>query len=98
MGKNNNTCGNGTHIVDVQDPNNPEFMGCYDEAKYVHDAQCVIYQGPDTRHEGSEICFMFTPEVGNLTVVDITNPDNITGLICFNCKSKVGSMLSYDFT
>ena len=83
MGKNGNRCGTGIHIVDVHDPKNPEFMGCFDGSRYVHDAQCVIYAGPDTKYVGSEICFMFTPDMGDLTVVDITEPDHVRGVICF---------------
>ena len=54
-------------------------MACYDGAEYVHDAQCVLYNGPDARYQGNEICFMFTPDTGNLTVIDITDPDDIIG-------------------
>ena len=43
------TCDSGLHMVDVNDPINPEFAGCFGQDGYVHDAQCVIYNGPDTR-------------------------------------------------
>ena len=39
----------GLHAIDVSDPLNPQFAGCYDEDGYTHDAQCVIYRGPDAR-------------------------------------------------
>jgi len=77
MGKNGNNCSTGIHIIDINDPVNPTFTGCYDDALYVHDAQCVLYHGPDLDYQGREICFMFTPEVGNLTIVDVTDPDDI---------------------
>jgi choice-of-anchor B domain-containing protein len=32
-----NTCRAGLHIIDISDPKNPEFAGCYDEDGYVHD-------------------------------------------------------------
>ena len=43
------TCNSGLHMIDVNDPGNPKFAGCYMDDGYVHDAQCVIYKGPDTR-------------------------------------------------
>ena len=45
------TCTSGLHMVDVNDPVNPKFAGCFGEDGYVHDAQCVIYNGPDTRYD-----------------------------------------------
>lgn len=53
----NLTCGGGLHMVDVNDPANPTFAGCFEEHGYIHDSQCVVYEGPDTRYQGREICF-----------------------------------------
>ena len=39
----------GLHMVDIEDPLNPQFLGCFAEDGYVHDSHCVIYEGPDTR-------------------------------------------------
>ncbi|MDA0874684.1 MAG: choice-of-anchor B family protein, partial [Bacteroidetes bacterium] len=57
------TCAGGFHMIDLSDPGNPTFAGCYAEAGtsrngggYTHDAQCVIYAGPDDAHQGREIC------------------------------------------
>ncbi|MYA33961.1 MAG: choice-of-anchor B family protein [Gemmatimonadales bacterium] len=57
------TCGGGSHIVDVNDPLNPVFAGCFahlDTGRrgtgYTHDAQCVIYRGSDGDYRGREIC------------------------------------------
>ena len=57
------TCGGGSHMVDVNEPLNPVFAGCFahlDTGRrgtgYTHDAQCVIYRGPDEDHQGREIC------------------------------------------
>ena len=44
------TCNSGLHMVDVNNPIDPQFAGCYSEDGYVHDAQCVVYNGPDTRY------------------------------------------------
>jgi len=55
----------GLHIVDLNNPLQPEFAGCHEEPEaggviangYVHDTQCVIYGGPDARFRGRELCF-----------------------------------------
>ena len=36
-------------MIDVSDPQNPEFTGCYSDDGYTHDTHCVIYHGPDVR-------------------------------------------------
>ncbi len=75
------TCGGGLHMIDINDPLNPTFVGCFGHegtgragTGYSHDAQCVIYEGPDTEHAGKEICFG-----GNETAVsiaDVSDKDN----------------------
>lgn len=58
------SCGGGLHMIDIRDPLNPVFAGCFADAAtgraqtgYSHDAMCIIYNGPDTEHRGKEICF-----------------------------------------
>jgi choice-of-anchor B domain-containing protein len=65
------TCSGGLHMIDVHNPLQPKFAGCYDEDGYTHDAQCVIYRGPDTRYTGREICFASNEDT--VTVVDVTD-------------------------
>ena len=50
------TCGGGLHMIDIDDPKNPEFVGCAPTGG-THDTQCVIYQGPDEDYQGRELCF-----------------------------------------
>ena len=69
------TCDGGPHIVDVRDPANPTFVGCYAVDGYTHDAECVIYKGPDDRYTGHEICFMYNEDT--LTIADFTDKENI---------------------
>jgi len=64
----------GLHMVDVSDPLNPTFAGAYKGDGYTHDAQCVIYKGPDLRYTGSEICFCYN--VDTVTIVDVTDRSN----------------------
>ena len=65
-----NMCEGGSHIVDIRDPQAPAFAGCVAEDGYTHDNQCVVYNGPDTRYTGREICFDFNEDT--LTIVDVT--------------------------
>jgi choice-of-anchor B domain-containing protein len=67
------TCDGGMHMLDLEpDPANPRFVGCFDNGDFnVHDAQCVVYRGPDAEHRGREICFNANEDV--LDIVDITD-------------------------
>lgn len=69
-----NTCAGGLHMVDVRDPKNPSFAGCADEDGYVHDVQCVVYQGKDGRFRGREICFAANEDT--VTIYDVTDKAN----------------------
>jgi choice-of-anchor B domain-containing protein len=68
-------CGRAMHMVDIRDPRNPVFAGCYDETT-IHDAHCVIYDGPDTRFTGREICITSTGGGLSIGVVDVTDKAN----------------------
>ena len=72
-------CGAGPHIVNMSDPAQPTFAGCYNSSvrdlttsSYTHDAQCVRYSGPDTRYQEKDICFSSDETGGAIT--DVTNP------------------------
>ena len=69
------TCGGGLHMVNIQDPKNPSFAGCFADPStgrsgtgYTHDAQCVTYEGPDKEYQGEEICIG-----ANETAISIAN-------------------------
>ena len=80
-------CLSGLHMVDIRDPQLPKPAGCQARgggpgtglgivgvggvASYVHDTQCVVYRGPDTEHQGKEICLNSAET--HLQVVDVTN-------------------------
>ena len=71
-------CGGGLHMVDISDPLNPVFSGCFADVTtgraqtgYTHDVQCVIYRGPDAEHAGKEICFGSNETA--LSVADVTD-------------------------
>jgi choice-of-anchor B domain-containing protein len=67
------TCGGGLHGVDIRDPKQPELAGCFADVGYIHDAQCLVYAGPDAEHVGKEICVAFDGSVGAVSVVDMTD-------------------------
>ncbi len=69
-----NACSGGLYMVDINTPTQPTFAGCFSADGYTHDAQCVIYTGPDAQHTGKEICFASNEDT--LTIVDVTNKSN----------------------
>jgi choice-of-anchor B domain-containing protein len=72
------TCGGGLHMIDIREPRNPQFVGCFSDPQtgraatgYSHDAQCVIYRGPDGRYAGREICLGSNETA--LSIADVTD-------------------------
>jgi choice-of-anchor B domain-containing protein len=79
------TCGGGLHMIDVRDPTHPTFAGCFSDPQtgrsgtgYTHDAQCVVYQGPDEDHRGREVCFGANETA--LSIADVTDKANPVAL------------------
>ncbi|MDE2981940.1 MAG: choice-of-anchor B family protein [Gemmatimonadota bacterium] len=75
------TCGGGLHMLDLSEPSEPTFAGCFFDGQtgrrgtgYSHDAQCVIYQGPDEDYQGREICLGSNETA--LSISDVTDKDN----------------------
>ncbi len=66
-----NTCGGGLHMIDLADPGNPMFAGCHLVTPDTHDAQCVVYDGPDVNFTGLEICF--NSNENHVEVADVTS-------------------------
>ena len=70
-------CNAGYHMIDIHNPSEPKYAGCKqfhsDSAymTYVHDAQCLVYRGPDLDYHGREICLGFNQEY--MTIVDVTD-------------------------
>ena len=79
------TCGGALHMINIQDPVNPTFAGCFADTRTgrrgtgsTHDAQCVTYNGPDRDYQGREICLSSN---GNaLSIADVTDKDNPVAL------------------
>ena len=75
------TCGGGLHMVNIKDPKNPSFVGCFQDKAtgqagtgYSHDAQCTVYHGPDTRFSGREICIGANENA--ISIADVTDKEN----------------------
>ena len=68
--------GGGPHFINIQDPLNPIDEGGYSEESYTHDAQVVIYDGPDPDHQGKEI--LFGANETHVAIVDVTDKNNPT--------------------
>ena len=72
------TCGGGLHILNIEDPRDPVFVGCFSDTRsgrartgYSHDAMCITYRGPHGAYLGHEICFGAN-ETG-LSIADLTD-------------------------
>jgi hypothetical protein len=37
-------------------------VGCAQADGYVHDAQCLVYRGPDTKYNGRDICYGYNED------------------------------------
>ena len=66
-----NTFSGGLHILDISTPTAPTLIGSFAEDGYTHDAQIVVYNGPDAQHVGKEIAFAFNENT--VAIVDVTN-------------------------
>lgn len=74
------TCGGGLHMIDVREPKNPTFAGCFSDPEtghagtgYSHDAQCIRYHGPDPDYQDREICLGANENA--LSIADVTDKE-----------------------
>lgn len=58
----NTPCKGGLFMLDVSNPAKPVSPGCVNQDGYVHDAQCVVYNGPDAQYQGKDICFNYNED------------------------------------
>ena len=80
-----NTCGGGSHILDLSDPIEPEFVGCFshegtgqNQQGATHDIQCVMYRGPDERFRDREICVSSNETA--VSIADVTDKQDMVPL------------------
>jgi choice-of-anchor B domain-containing protein len=80
------TCGGALHMIDIREPTVPKFAGCFGDPQtgiqhtgYTHDAQCLVYQGPDSAYRGRQICVNSSETaIGVADVTDKSNPKAIS--------------------
>ena len=64
----------GPIFLNIQNPKNPIMEGGFSEAGYCHDAQSVIYDGPDIDHIGKEI--IIGSNAQHVDIVDVSDKSN----------------------
>ncbi|KAI0196469.1 hypothetical protein F4808DRAFT_439750 [Astrocystis sublimbata] len=67
-------CASGLIFIDLTDMENLKSPGCAANDGYVHDAQCLVYHGPDTKYEGTDICYGYNEDT--LTIYNVTDKAN----------------------
>ncbi len=88
------TCFGGLMMFDIQTPATPQFAGCFaggvpvgktpgpdfPNDVYIHDAQCIVYHGPDPDYQGHQLCISSDGQITNnnnyLAIADITDKAN----------------------
>jgi choice-of-anchor B domain-containing protein len=70
-----NLANGGLVAFDISEPDDPVLVGDYSEAGYTHDAQAVIYNGPDEAYLGRSL--VFAANANKLAIIDATDPADI---------------------
>ena len=70
-----NTFNGGLHVLDLNDPLNPELVGAYDGA-YSHDIHPIVYNGPDQDYAGKEVVVCFNGYNG-ISIVNAQDKSDI---------------------
>ncbi|KAK0732905.1 hypothetical protein B0T26DRAFT_736050 [Lasiosphaeria miniovina] len=65
----------GLVFFDLTDPTSPKTLGGTGQDGYVHDAQCIVYRGPDTKYFGRDICYGYDEDA--LTIFDVSDKKKI---------------------
>ena len=93
-----NTYSGGAHFIDISNPLNPIAAGGYSDDGYTHDAQVVIYNGPDTDYTGKEIYIGSNED--EVVIVDLTdknNPQHISSISYSNFSYTHQGWITEDF-
>lgn len=67
----NDTCASGLIFIDLSDLENITSPGCQAEDGYVHDAQCLVYRGPDAKYDGTDVCYGYNEDT--LTIYNVSD-------------------------
>ncbi len=69
-----NVYGGGPEFINIQDPKHPVAEGGFSDAGYTHDAEILVYEGPDTSYQGREI--YFGANGYSVAIIDVTDKKN----------------------
>ncbi|KAF7187892.1 hypothetical protein HII31_10792 [Pseudocercospora fuligena] len=86
-------CAAGLIFINMDDPSNPYTTGCAPQDGYVHDAQCIVYRGPDTRYDGRDICYGYNEDT--LTIYDVTNKTGPQAATIISRTTYVGATYTH---
>ncbi|KAK2814042.1 hypothetical protein FQN50_000446 [Emmonsiellopsis sp. PD_5] len=89
----NSTCLAGMIFIDLKDPSNPTTPGCAGQDGYVHDAQCIVYHGPDKRYEGHDICYGYNEDT--LTIYDVGDKAGVNSTTIISKTPYVGASYTH---
>ncbi len=68
-------CAGGMYVTSLSDPTNPSYEGCmFPPGSSFHDADCLLYDGPDADYQGRDLCVTSNGFSGSVSVIDVTNP------------------------
>ena len=87
----------GPHFINIQNPLVPLGEGGYSAEGYCHDAQVVVYNGPDSDYTGREI--LFGSNETRIVIVDVTdkgNPQTISTIAYANVEYTHQGWLTED--
>lgn len=82
-------CGGGLHILDLSNPAQPAFAGCFDGTGFIHDVRCIVYTGPDAQYAGREVCV--GSNLGAIAIIDVTDK---AGPVALSVVSHPGTSAS----
>ena len=77
-----NLASGGLVAFDISEPDDPVLVGDYGEAGYTHDAQAVIYNGPDEEYQGQSL--VFAANANKLAILNATDPSDIFSISIAN--------------
>ncbi|KAI4716835.1 hypothetical protein E4T48_06957 [Aureobasidium sp. EXF-10727] len=89
----NSTCRAGLIFIDVSDITKPVSPGCAGQDGYVHDAECLVYRGPDKRYYGRDICYGYNEDT--LTIYDVTDKTGVNSSRIISRTPYVGASYSH---
>lgn len=89
----NSSCKSGLIFINMDDPSAPFSPGCAPQDGYVHDAQCIVYRGPDEKYNGRDICYGYNED--SLTIYDVTNKEGPQAAVVISRTEYVGASYSH---